>query len=164
MQNEKQTQTLKVYENIKILTKNFDLQTKGTHWRKMFGQAWQFTSMMNKLREKKVFRKKGKGPTSKFSYGLKGPDRQDQEIEKFLPHLTSTGFCKTSVKKRGWWSSFAPEWKTSDSGLRLHLPFCQKQALLPVSCLINSLGGKTGSTHKWKLWHFRNRCFRLPKF
>ena len=114
--------------------------------------------------EKKVFRKKGKGPTSKFSYGLKGPEHQDQELEKFLPQLTSTGFCKTSGKKRGWWSSFAPRQKASDSGLRLHLPFCQKQALLPVSCLVNSLRGKTGSTHKWKLWHFRNRCFCLPKF
>ena len=44
--------------------------------------------------KKEGVRQKGKGPTKRFSYDLKSPKPQDQEIEKFLPHLISKGFVK----------------------------------------------------------------------
>ena len=44
--------------------------------------------------KKEGVRQKGKGPTKRFSYDLRSPKPQDQEIEKFLPHLLSKGFVK----------------------------------------------------------------------
>ena len=45
-------------------------------------------------RKKEGVKQKGKGPTKRFSYGLRSPKPQDQEIEKFLPHPISKGFVK----------------------------------------------------------------------
>ena len=43
---------------------------------------------------------KGKGPTKRFSYGLRSPNPQDKKIEKFLPHLISGGGWKMSGAKK----------------------------------------------------------------
>ena len=46
---------------------------------------------MINLKNKEDVRQKGRGPTKNFSYGLRSPNPQDQEIKKFLPHLISRG-------------------------------------------------------------------------
>ena len=50
---------------------------------------------MNNFKRKERVKQKDKGPTKKFSSGLKTPKPQDQKIQKFLPHLVSDRFVKT---------------------------------------------------------------------
>ena len=49
---------------------------------------------------KKKVKQKEKGPTKRFSYGLRSPKPQDKKIQKFLPHLVSGGIWKTRGEKK----------------------------------------------------------------
>ena len=100
MQNEKQRKVIKVHEKLKILRKKFDEQTKGTHPRKMSGQSRKYSFRMNNLEGKRSVREKDKGPTKRFSYGLRSPKPQDKKIQKFLPHLIPGGGWKTRGEKK----------------------------------------------------------------
>ena len=50
--------------------------------------------MMVNLKKRCETERERSGPTKRFSYDLRSPKPQDQEIEKFLPHLISKGFVK----------------------------------------------------------------------
>ena len=54
---------------------------------------------MINLRKKEGVGQRGKGPTKRFSYDLRSPKPQDQELEKFLPHLIWKGFVKQWVEE-----------------------------------------------------------------
>ena len=55
---------------------------------------------MNNLERKKSVKQKGKGPTKRFSYGLRSPKPQDKKIQKFLPHPIPGGGWKTGGEKK----------------------------------------------------------------
>ena len=116
IQNEKQSTFFKLYENINILRKKFDQHTKGTNWRKTLPKSDTINSWWSLWKRKKSVRHKANGPTNRFSYDHRTVKPQNQEIQKFLPHLISRGECKTSGEKKSWKSLVALNgWKRGSS-------------------------------------------------
>ena len=83
MQNAKETKLFKVHEKLKIFTKKFDQQTKGTLPRKMFAQTSQYRlRMITFQREKKceTERKQSNKMVFVWSYGSTTPGSRVKEI------------------------------------------------------------------------------------
>ena len=162
MQNEKQTKIFKVHEKLKILRKKFDQQTKGTPWRKMFPQTWQYQLRMTSWKQKKIRETERKRSNEKLFIWC--PKPLDQKLEKFLPHLISRGDCKTSGEKRRWKRFRALRSKRSGWGLRLNLGGLKRLWFI-LESHFDELCTKQNLKHtNENLDTFENGGFPLPKF
>ena len=115
-------------------------------------------------KRRKSVRHKGKEPTKRFSYELTTPKPRDQEIQKFLPNLISTGDCTTSGEKRTWKRFWALRYNLSCWGLRLNLGGSKRFWLVLEICFYELCTKQKRKPTSENYGRFESGSFHLPKF